>query len=228
MLKITCEIPNDEKNLAFRNIVKLSKTKNYSMIFQCCLAWLIENNEINLQNLEKLLRNNNLDVFLIASDKINDNEIISLPNCDRELKYNCIISCKDKNEVLKYSNSYEENFTKLLNTGFTINKDDSFKNILDKTKDLDGLQFRLMHNKVRIELENVDPRTELQKDIKYALEKFGVKPVPVVIAKNNTTNEDIYGLVVHIGDKQDIISQYGYIKKENELKYILVNDQSTW
>lgn len=235
MLKITCQIPKEnEEELALNNICNLASTKNFMMISQSCIAWLVSHPKSNLQDLENIIREKELDLYLIATDKIEEGQILSLPNefDDSQLKYNCVVSCKNKNnindEILKYSSSYEENFDKLKQTGFIISEGDSFDDILQKTKDLEGLQFRLMHNKVKIELETVDPQTEFQKDIKYAHEKYGVKPVPVVVARNKETDEEIYGAVVHIGDNQDIISQYGFIKQQDKNKYLLLNDQSTW
>jgi hypothetical protein len=232
MKQIQCQLTNNiTNNIIINNIKEISKIKNFFFLSSACMGWLRFNKEKNLQDLEQILKDNNINVYLIALENIQDNQKASLPYNDEKLKYQCQVSCFNKDEatveILKYSDSYLDNFEKLKFTGFIISENETFEEIFKKTENMDELQFKLMHNKVKINLIDIDPQKELQKDIYMFKEKYKLDPIPYLISKTKN-NKDVFGMVIKINDKIELVSQYGYIEDDGLYKYVLVNDKSTW
>jgi hypothetical protein len=86
-------------------------------------AWLACNPTANLCDLEKFLRNNNMNSHLIAVPRPKyDPFQLGLRNRgDGAYEYRCLFSCRPPpeamEELLTHSSSYEENFEKLKKTG---------------------------------------------------------------------------------------------------------------
>ncbi len=235
MLQINGKIPvKKDSDLSLHNIENLSKTLNFSLCSQACFAWLVNNKDKSFYDLQNILIKKEINLYLIANDKIEENHKLSIPNeiDDKTLKYNCIFSCKNKEnvleEILKYSNSFEENLEKLKLTGYSINKKDNFDDIISKTKDLDALNFKVMHNLIEIDLKEINPKEELQKNLYAIKEKFKQEPKLIFVTKDKNDNQ-IFGFSIKHEDKIEIVSQYGLLKyKDNKVKVVLLNDPNTW
>ena len=238
MLKVDSKEPTKSGiELAEHNIMNLCKTKNYGTTSQACLAWLKLNKESTFYDLEKFARNNKLDLYFIASGKIDNGTKISLPNHidDTTLKYKCILSCANKEDALKQiheeSDNYIENVKKLKQTGFLIPINSTFKELLKETKESNELHHKIMHNEVEMNLTEVDPLDELKTDLQNAKNHFKQIPKSMLIASTerkkseNDESEDqddsssddderftVHAFTVTVEDKQQIISQYGIMK----------------
>jgi hypothetical protein len=257
MLKVDSKEPTKSGiELAEHNIMNLCRTKNYGTTSQACLAWLKLNKESTFYDLEKFARNNKLDLYFIASNKIDNGTKISLPNHvdDTTLKYKCILSCANKEDALKQiheeSTDYIENAKKLKETGFLIPINSTFKELLKETKESKELHHIIMHNKIEMNIAEVDPLDELKADLQNAKNNFKQTPKSMLIAsterkksdsedKDDSSSDDerftVHAFAVTIEDKQQIISQYGIMKSnktndqgKKKQAVILINDKKTW
>ena len=241
MLKVDGNEPTKSGiELAEHNIENLCKTKNYAATSQACLAWLKLNKDSTFYDLEKLARDKKLDLYFIASNKIDNGTRISLPNHidDDILKYKCILSCSSKEDALKQiheeSKSYLENAKKLKETGFLIPINSTFKELLKETKKSKEMHHKIMHNTIEMTLSHVDPLEELKQDLRNAKEYFKQEPKSMLIAatENKNTSDDkedveqsdepnkerftVHAFAVTIEDKPQIISQYGIMKSNQK------------
>lgn len=237
MFKINGKIPTKSgTELAEHNIKNLCKKKDYVIVSQACLAWLKLRNKGTFYDLEKMARENNLNLYFIASNELDNGCKLSLPNetDDKLLKYQCILSCSNKQEalekILKYSNSYEHNLFKLKRTGFSIPIDSEFDELLNETEQSKRFHHEIMHNKVEVDLISIDLETQLQKDLVAATQYFGVEPSKLKIGEVEDSEKlSVYGYAVDVDGKPQLISQYGFVDLGNDnKKMILVNDDKTW
>lgn len=102
--------------------------------------WFEMNVNKGFQDFETELRNRNLDTYLIAVDPSKDmlpnSKLISINNLNYRPQYQCIYSCRSKPcallELLKTSQTYDENYGKLATSGVIVldeSKMDEYKKI---------------------------------------------------------------------------------------------------
>lgn len=169
--KFTFQNINNENiiDIANHNIKISDECLNYKLFSSSAIGWLNANPNKNFQDLEKFLRNNNLNTHLFCTKPdINKDFYLGLINNlnnSNEINYKwlCNISCKPKNiaknDITKYWSSYQENFNQLCYAGSLIpikNKNNNIDdNISIETNELEANELETNELEVN-ELELTD------------------------------------------------------------------------
>ena len=184
------EQKTSSEKVAMYNLKKLSPHHDLTMIFCAMKGWMSENPEASLQDLEKALRQEDLDIYLIANNKhtSNSHQLVNFTKPWLPAKYMLVASCRPKDdamrELLTYHRSYEDNFNLLNDCGGmvsikeTITEEEFNKQIEEKrNKSLDQIDIydKLTHNRIKVgSVSNRTPKEVLEDDIKK-VEKTGMK-----------------------------------------------------
>lgn len=187
--------------IAVHNIKLCDEYKNSEGFIFSSIGWLKNDDSRDFQDLEKLLRDNNLDTHLIAK-KINlgdipNNTKIVVPNNNsnnnlENFYVNILLtSCRPKkeaiDELLKYHEDYQSNFEKLKKTGSIFNNeaindnpDQGISSILACTKKYKFIKYN-----------NKEALGYIIDDLE---KKHNSKPIKTKIGSKNGT--PVYGLVI--------------------------------
>ena len=184
------EQKRDDEKVAMYNLRKLSPHHDLTMIFCAMKGWMSEHPEATLQDLEKALREEDLDIYLIANTKHNDttHKTVNFTKPWLPSKYMLIASCRPRasamKELLTYHSSYEDNFNLLNDCGGMVSvkeciSEEEFKkqNEEKKIKSPDQMDIydKLTHNRIKIgSVSNRTPKEVLEDDIKK-VESAGLK-----------------------------------------------------
>lgn len=191
-----------KEDIVLHNIKISDEYKNTESLIYSFMGWFINDDTRTFQDLEKLLRDNNLDTHLIAK-KIDACDIpegtkITIPNnnvLNEEYGFfnNILLtSCRPKQEALdelmKYHKSYEENFKELRRTGsifktnelLTHAQDEGIKDIINCTKKYKFIKY-----------SNIEALGYIIEDLE---KQFGTKPTKTEVGKNG--DKIVYGLVI--------------------------------
>jgi hypothetical protein len=230
---IDVDINESKDDVALYNIKLSDEYKNIETMIYSFMGWFKNDDSRNFQDLEKLLRDNDLDTHLIAKyyDKQNipENSTISIPNNNEKNKINnyfeyiVMISCREKEDAIKevktFADTYQVNFNRLEKTGsiFKTNellenaKDENIKDIINCTKKYKFIKYN-----------NVEALGYMISDLKN---QFGTEPTKVIVGKKD--GKELYGLMVdgivrspivycHTDDEKKIdlidLRQYGRMK----------------
>lgn len=225
------EETDDPADVAFHNMNIGDKRLNLAFFIAGARGWMTANKDKSFYDLEKELRKRSFDTHLYAK-KTNrlKGSILGIPgriNDVTEYKYECIFSCRPKNdalkEVLQHWRTYEENLEALKQTGYvTITDVDSIKNKpnMQKFEDTEGECLNLVcENKKKI-MESYKSAEVALSEINQRIKKqYGYDPVYKVVCSCEK------GLVhgATIGNK--VVSEIGYIElhdKKGNMKLELV------
>lgn len=212
----------DDSKAAWNNLVKFSKRFNFKFTYASAIAWLYAGDKRTLQDLEKELRKHDVDLFLIARKPPKDTTMkLALPNKSRrKLMYTCEWDCRleeiCRKDMLEYSKSIKENCRKLLNSGYLIEEDTTFKEMYKKAETSTDLYDRLMLNKVEIDIVTVDPIKVLRTELQEAKERFGQMPEPELIGMGKR-NEILMGFFIKKDDQETLVSKWGMCVKNIDL-----------
>ena len=112
------------------------------IIINAITGWFKSNPDSITTDLEKKLREDNLDIHLIAAEPNIDTRYYKMvlpynmsQECDKMILFSCRPEKKGLEEVLRHSTSYEENFERLNNAGIIIDK--STTEIKEEEKDFE-------------------------------------------------------------------------------------------
>lgn len=126
---------DDKLDIIWQNLLVSDRIHNLQLFSSAAFAWLLyycERTETgyinakNYQDLEKELRDKNMNTYLIANERElhDERQCFGLPLIEghtRNKKYECLFSCRPPpyamRELLQYQKSYEENFEKLRDCG---------------------------------------------------------------------------------------------------------------
>jgi len=216
----------NDKEIAMHNIKISDKYHNLMLFISSAYGWLNANPGTNFQDLESMLRANNLHTHLYAKPIVLDvDSKLGMPIFDEngknktEYKYECIFSCRPANdalnEVLMYWKTYQENFDGLKYAGCIIkeqklentdNKSDSVHLFNDKEQNLTNL---ISKNKKKIVIAEIDAGSIISDIEDRCKERFGKVCDHIMVAMNKN-NEAIYGLFIDTEHDKGLISEYGY------------------
>jgi len=239
------EIENTDKNKIFwLNLKTAVLSGDHSLTIKCMIAWVHNNKDKNMSELEKMLRSENINLHLISSNNKQNGMTTICPfthkKCGHELL--AYIGTKDEaNECLnKYSDSYDDNFNKLNNTGLWVKDEYANNPELFASINSDDENSKKIHSgEFLIGFEDVDINLILQNDIEVA-ERTGKKIVmmKVGIGENNLSVysfvfEDTFqsiseiGVIMGFDENNDNPINMEDIKNQKTVSVIL-NNPSTW
>jgi hypothetical protein len=211
--------PNETADsIAIENIKISDKFKNLQSFCQASLAWLKNDSERNYQDLEKLLRELNLDTHLIAKQLENfpdsDKYKLCIPNRQNQpedLKYVLLVSCRNKVEAKKelglHQTSYEENFVCLSKTGCFVDI-----NIASNTENFsyssleNSNENSILKSSLKYDFVPVSGKEAIDVVIKDLVQKYKQEPEKIICGKLN--ERDIWGLKLN----GELASPIGWIE----------------
>lgn len=190
------------EDIVLHNIKISDEYKNTESLIYSFMGWFRIDDNRTFQDLEKLLRDNDMDTHLIAK-KINFEDIpedtkITIPNNnplneESDFFHNILlISCRPKEEafeeLLRYYKNYEDNFEELRRTGsifktselLTNTQDERIKDIINCTKKYKFIKY-----------SNIEALGYIIEDLE---KQFGSKPIKTEVGKNG--DKIVYGLVI--------------------------------
>lgn len=116
------------EKVAMYNLRELSPHHNLSLNLNTIYGWFRENPDKELQDLEKELRAEDLDIYLIVNKNFSNErfKIVNMKNVSEPADYLLVVSCRIKEEALKelheHHDSYEDNFALLNKAGSLMEK----------------------------------------------------------------------------------------------------------
>jgi len=227
MIKISYKNPDESESpddICKYNMILSDNYKNLQAFSQSSLAWLKNDSTRNYQDLEKLLRELNLDTHLIArpldNNILNDITKLFIPNRTdqpKNLEYMLLVSCRSKEEALKelslYHLSYEDNFECLYKTGSYNSTEDLQKNF-SYNSDNNPKENLILDSKLKYDFIRVNGKESINVIIQDLISKYNKEPEKTVCGKLG--EEDIYSLTL---DGQ-ISSPIGWIEKDDDYQLI--------
>lgn len=149
---------NSEK-VSWDNLKEVIKTRNINLVVSASEGWFKENPSMKNTDLEKKLREENLELYLIADKKPPD-DLQTVTNYTPEFEkcpYMLVFCCRPKEAALKelkmHSDSYEENFKILDQVGTLIQKSETLpKNQTLKRKILNRKRYLKNYNIMKLKL----------------------------------------------------------------------------
>jgi hypothetical protein len=172
-------------DIALNNLRESSKISHYKFAMSSVYGWLMCNPESNLYDLEKLFRNEKLNIYLIADSNINKGQKLVLPrNVKIDLKFTCVILVNNEEKMDEYIAEHniiiKDNLENLKYTGFEFDSDVIEEEIhqLKNREEIDNIQdilSQLQHVGIGINIiDEHDPQTQLDNDIKDAIDNHEI------------------------------------------------------
>ena len=229
----------DEQPVAWENIKKLSKLHNLQLTICAVTGWFNENPGKTNTDLEKKLREEDLDIYLIASPDIPPELDCKMQNdMTKTGKYMLIYSCRPKEqalkEVLTYAGSYEENFSRLNEAGILMAKGSDINSKKDKpTKPYEeqDIYQKLQYNTALIEVEMITEE-QYEDKLKFDLDNAKTKTEKEPEMKLIGMAKDGSGVYAYyIGNQlvSNIGIMMGFNKNQQmEKKCVSIQDKSEW
>ena len=210
MIKINLiekDISESKEEVAEYNIKLSDEYKKLDCFNTACLGWLKNNCERNYQNLEELLRKLNLDTHLIAKP---------IDNIDED--YELLIPNGNKNKLLKYHKTYEENFKCLKETGclFKRNKE-NINNQPIKENNVEVIKddnYQIINCLKKYNFNIMDGKSSINTIIEELKTQYNKTPEKIICGKVN--NFDVYGLIIN----DEIASPIGWFEKDSDYQLI--------
>ena len=239
----------EKDDVYWTNIKSASESGDFRLLMTCIIAWAHNNQSKSMCDLERKFRSDNIPVYLIASTNQRDNmdPFNLFKNSVATYELVVYIGTDDicMPEILKYAQTYDENFERLVDTGLWVNKE--IITDIDKASNF----FKPINNSVQQQIhsgdfilgfQDVNINLLLQEDIRIA-EDSGKKIVMNFIstAENGSgiyslifvDEQNNHILVSEIGimmgyneDSQTVISLDDV--KNSESVAIILNNPSTW
>lgn len=241
MIKISYIEPTHTEtpdSIARSNIMISDRFKKADYLEMSCISWLKNNSERNYQDLEKLLRNLNIDSHVIAYPIkiIPEGVELGMPNINKNdnlninpynFEYTVKISCKYKkdaiNELLSFHPSYEHNFECLKKTGCLMTKNSNSELNLNISKEHEDIK-KVLDCKLKLNFEYYKPIESIHYLIDDLKIKYGLEPEKKACGEIN--GNKVYGLTLN----DDIASPIGWIEKkicmndsEENIEYELID-----
>lgn len=231
MIKISYKNPDESDSpddICKYNMILSDNYKNLQAFSQSSLAWLKNDSTRNYQDLEKLLRELNLDTHLIArqldNNILNDISKLFIPNRTEQpenLEYMLLVSCRNKEEALKelslYHLSYDENFECLDKTGCLSTEssnNEDWQKTFSYNSDNNPKENLILDSKLKYEFIRVNGKESINVIIQDLIVKYNKEPEKTVCGKLGEV--DIYALTL---DGQ-ISSPIGWIEKDDDYQLI--------
>lgn len=228
---------------AWHNLTLATSINNMELINSSGLAWFRSNRDKTIQDLETQLRRERVNLYVIGATakklEINGKTIslryLNQPHDTKTpsylLDYRCLPQMDMLAEFTRQDTSYNDNFTKLSETGIYDIEDEtehlSDQDVLDSNE----LSQMVERNLVTLQLKTLtqeEVNEEMNLDIQRAKIETGEdsKAMPIGQAKDGSV------VLAHFVNG-NVISQYGLMlchgpDGKQVVKIILVADKSTW
>ena len=190
MLKVEfkkADVDDDIDVVALNNIVNCDHHARKDLLMCSMIGWLNNDKTRNYQSMELMLRGKNCKAFLIAKpvNAMPKNMKLTMPNDNTQVRTHELDITFDYNEIIKYQDSYEENFTCLKNAGCFayINNPNDEKNEeeIEKSKqdvkfDGNNIQYNLTINSIFLTLKQMNNKETVDYISECMEKKFGQKP----------------------------------------------------
>lgn len=232
--------PRDE--ILWKNLNIAIACNNMGMVFNAMTAWLKYNKALGYKGLEKRLRKEKVDAYILAKPTT-PKDRLEMKFVDQytlaELDYQLIVLMKPEKEsmaeILTHHKSYEDNFNNISNAGiaverntyyelkraglnmFTFNSDRMLTNLCLGTKIMIPIKVNL-----EIEFNNVFKKYQ---DSEYTLstKTYG----------HTKDGQEVYAMLGSKNGETKLLSSIGMmmgnpITGEDDIKFVLLQDQSTW
>lgn len=169
MLKVLYEIPDESMSsdeIALYNIKISDMYYNKETMYFASIAWLLNDTDRSILDIELLYRNNKLSSYVIAKNITIEKNLKLRCNDKTNLIYMFDIICKPKEialQELEEKQTYEENFMKLINTGYL--------DFEDETKFSDHIE-KLLKNQIILKFVKYTAKEsimEIMNDLKNSL-----------------------------------------------------------
>lgn len=228
MLRIlydTVENQNNSDEISLHNMKHSDVHFNKETLIASSYAWLKNDNQRTFQDLEKYYRENNFNTYLIAKPFVSEDELtLENPNTNENLCYECLFHCNPHqkyDEVLcKYSENYDENFSKLLNSGFLkILNEEKIEE--SKTQHNSLLFEKLKNNTIKLNFVSLSDKESIEQMSKDIFESTGKKPKPEIIGNYNSEQP----ILTFLLEDGSLASHIGWTMKnvDGELQYKLLD-----
>ena len=114
-----------KESIMWHNLKLADQTHNYNLVPSIAMAWLKLNPNNNLQDFEKVLRDNKLDTYLYAMPQKTPGRLKLRENDMNMYLYECGFCCqKDAlDEIIKIHGTYEKSFNLLKDVGVVYPED---------------------------------------------------------------------------------------------------------
>ncbi len=244
------------QDLAWRNICVASYYGQNLLASSAAAAWLLADKTKTLQDLELKLRNEGVELWLIAAEVPDPDEVPEAKEMigfqpvavhGHAVEYICIFSCTSRDEalieLLCYAGTYEENFNRLPDAGFLVPKDKSYLQLLEEHRESLEPKHRIIRNEVELEFVDVDPNDAMLDELAQAREKYGQEPCFIIHAVSPDAAVAIMKPIVLVPDKEKEgedkmvqISQLGMLvgydpynnPPAKMLKIVFLDDKKSW
>ncbi len=223
------ELTETSDDVSIYNLKISDQFKNLQSFCQSSLAWLRNDSTRNYQDLEKLLRQLDLDTHLIAKpvDFGNISEIKSklfIPNRQTQptdLEYMLLVSCRNKEDALKelslFHVDYEENYKCLEKTGcYAINQSTELKDFNDfkYNPNENPNEDLILNSKLKYDFVKVTGKESINTIIEDLVLKYNKEPEKIICGKLGS--DDIYALTIN----GEISSPIGWVEHSDDYKLI--------
>lgn len=124
----------EEYQTTIRELVEVDKTKDHQLIYQTIIS--CTKRGISFQEIESELRKNACATFLIAMDNTHftsTDMMITFPASSEQKKYMLVIAMNERlamDQIKERSQTYDENFRKLQDTGFITAEEEYLPNFI--------------------------------------------------------------------------------------------------
>jgi len=157
----------ENEKVAMYNLRQLSPHYNLNLNINAIYGWFRENPDKDLQDLERELRAEELDIYLIVNQNFKDDsfKLVNFTKASEPADYLLIVSCRSKEaaleELKEHHESYEANFELLNKSGSLMEKntptgpnfeDECYQNFLKKPINERTIYDILKYNTSKIEL----------------------------------------------------------------------------
>ena len=218
-----CEENETKDDVALYNIKISDEYKNSETLIYSFMGWLKNDDTRDFQDVEKLLRDNNLDTHLIAKkfdlENVPEGAKITIPNkhiknkTDNYFNSIVMISCRPKEEsleeVIRYADTYDINFSRLSKTGSIFKTDELLGNAKDeRIKDIINCTKKYKFTKYN----GIEALGYMIDDI---TKQFGKPPTKFKVGTKD--NKDLFGLMVDGIVRNPIVFSYTDDDTEVEL-----------
>ena len=233
---INSDLNDSPEDITIFNIKLSDQFKKAECLQLSCISWLKLDSSRNFYDLEKMLRNLNLDSHIIAiPNKENSEYILNMPNNKNylgELKYVALYCCKPKEDCLKelltHHESYEKNLECLKLTGCLVKNNDNIiidkntinnQTINDQTINNNENIKNIIEAKIKYNFEYYKPKESINLIIDDLIKKHNEEPKDIICGEIN--QKKVHALVIN----NNIVSPIGWIEIEND-DYELIDFRS--
>jgi hypothetical protein len=239
MLKVEfkkAEVDMDVDETAINNIVQSDRHYKQGFLMMSMIGWLNNDKNRNYQGMELMLRAKQCNSYLVAKpiNKMKKNMKVTMPNDNKQIKKHELDVVFNVNDILKYHNSYEDNFIQLEHAGCYAyiddpneqkNENDENKTIDEKSNELkdvsfkeDNFEYNLSQNSVYLMLKQMNGDETIIYVSECMERKFDRKPDRTITGKITVENKDYDVYTFTIANQ--IISECAWITKENKIELI--------